>query len=149
MALRETDDGIPEFRHATVDYFQMTRLDSELDNEPTARFVTSQDNDLFGIVRFDELADVPVHNEEDRSGFFCTRKVFELPTGKIKEVRVVVESQVISEVHITMDADRISLFAGEVYEDHDLKYTVRFLDECVLVQVNGARPENMSFAPGV
>lgn len=148
MALRETDDGIPEYRHPTVNYLQMSRLDAEIKDEPTVRFVTSQDNDLFGLIRYDELADIPANDDyEDRSGFYCPRKVSELPVGKIDEVSVVVFSQVISEVHFQIGGERISICAGEIYEDHEMNYEVRMLDECVLVQVNGSRPEAMSFSP--
>lgn len=148
MALRETDDGIPEFRHESARYFQMSRLDAELKDEATVRFVTSQGKDVFGLIRYDDLADVVVHDDEDWGSFFCARNVHELPTGKIKEVKVLTESNVISEVRLLIDPDEISLFAGEIYEDFDQKYSVRFLAECVLVQLNGERPEVLSFSPG-
>ena len=72
----------------------------------------------------------------------------ELPTGKINVVKVFTESNVISEVRLQIDADEIGLYAGEIYEDFDQKYSVRFLAECVLVQLNGERPEVLSFSPG-
>lgn len=147
MALRETDDGIPEYRHPTVNYLQLSRLDAELKDEPTARFMTSQDNDIFGLIRYDEVADIPANEHEDRSGFYCPREVSELPIGKIDEVSVVGLTQVISEVHLLIDGMRVVLYAGEIYEDRELNYEVRFLDECVLVQVDGARPEALSFSP--
>ncbi len=147
MALRETDDGIPEYRHSTVSYLQMSRLDAELKNESPARFVTSQDNDIFGLIRFDGMSDIPANEHEDRSGFYCPREVTELPIGKIEDVSVVGLNQVISEVHFQIDGIRLSMYAGEIYEDRDLNYEVRFLDECILVQVNGTRPEGLSFAP--
>jgi hypothetical protein len=147
MALRDTDDCIPEYQHPTVNYLQMSRLDAELKDGQTARFVTSQDNDIFGLIRFDRLADIPADEHEDRSGFYCPREVSELPIGKIDEVSVVGLTQVISEVHFQIKGKRVSMYAGEVYEDRELNYEVRFLDECVLLQVDGARPEAMSFSP--
>ena len=148
MALQETEDGIPEFRHDSVRYFQMSRIDAELKDEQTARFVTSQGKDVFGLIRYDDLADVVGNDEEDWGNFLCARTVHELPTGKIKEVKVLTESNVISEVRLQIDADEIGLFAGEVYDDFDKKYSVRFLAECVLLQLNGERPEVLSFSPG-
>jgi hypothetical protein len=148
MALRETDDGIPEFRHDSVRYFQMSRIDAELKDEQPARFVTSQGKEVFGLIRYDDMSDVVVHDEEDWGSFLCARVVNELPTGKINVVKVFTESNVISEVRLQIDADEIGLYAGEIYEDFDQKYSVRFLAECVLVQLNGERPEVLSFSPG-
>lgn len=147
MALRDTDDCIPEYRHPTVNYLQMSRIDAELKEVPTARFMTSQDNDIFGLIRFDGLADIPTSDHEDRSGFYCPREILELPVGKIDEVSVVGLTQVISEVHFRIAGQRVSMYAGEIYEDRELNYEVRFLDECILVQVDGTRPEAMSFSP--
>lgn len=148
MALRDTDDGIPEFRHPTVNYLQLSRLDAELKDEQTARFLTSQNEVVFGIVRFDHLADIHAHSDELGTEFFCDRFISELPAGLVKDVKVRLDSEVIAEVQLYIGADCISMFAGEIYDDHDNKYSVRFLDENVLVQLNGERPEHLSFAPG-
>ncbi len=110
MALRETDDGIPEFRHNAVRYFQMSRLDVELASEPTARFVTSQGKDVFGLIRYDDLSDVIVHDAEDWGSFLCPRVVHELPGGKIEVVKVSVESNVISEVRFRIGEDEVRFF---------------------------------------
>lgn len=148
MALRETDDGIPEFRHRSVNYLQMSRLDAELKDEQTARIMTSQNDTVFGLVRFDHLADIHAHTDEVGTEFYCDRFVTELPIELVDDVKVLTDSDVIAAVHISIGADRISMFAGEVYDDYDNIYSVRFLDESVLVQLNGERPEHLSFAPG-
>ena len=88
-------------------------------------------------MRYKKKEELPKFEE---SSIFRTRDLQELPSGSVNEVHVALRDNNIASVELLVEDKRVSLLAGEVYEQHDGTFSVLAMDENILVQVDGRRP---------
>jgi hypothetical protein len=141
MALRETGaDGLPQWNDESVPYLQLGRLDLQLSNGKLSSIITYQNDDQFGLCYSEELPPLELGSTEAGS-IFRNRELEELPIGKVDSVSVSFDrSGDISDVEMQIGEHRVSLKAGEFYEQWDGSLELLTMDESILVQVDGERP---------
>jgi len=150
MALRESGpDGLPQWEDESVQFLQLDRLDLVLEGADYVRIVTYQNNDRFGLSCQNELPPMnetpplPEFNSElMEASIFRTREFNAIPTGRIQNVHVVMDDcEDISEVHFWISGHCVVLRAGEFHESNDGTLTLVGMDESILFQVNGRKPD--------
>jgi len=138
MALGGDEGGPPEgliWHHYTVPMLQLWRLDLEL-GDGLAKVRIAQADDIWGLHL---PADAGVLGPDMLDGIFRVRSLSELPVGLISNVVVAIEHDMVAAVEPLVGGRRVSLVAGEVYEEAD-GFRVQLCDESILVQVDGDRP---------
>lgn len=139
MALRDNVRGLPEWENASIPFLQLERIDAMLDEGETARIVTYQNDDQWGIWRHDQFVDLLPHSSE--FDIYRTRELDELPLGEITDVEVKVNDRGdIAAVQILVAGHCLTLRAGEVYEESDGSLKIVWMDESILLDVDGRRP---------
>lgn len=137
MALGGDEDGPPEaliWHHPAVPMLQLYKLDIALTDDLIAVRIAQAD-DIWGLHLPAHASDVgPV-----RGSIFRPRSLPELPTGSIDSVEVAVEDDMVASVDLVVGGRRVSLLAGEVYEEAD-GFRIARCDESILVQVDGEFP---------
>lgn len=98
---------------------------------------TAEDDDTWGLYLLES-------GEEDTEEFdadaaFRRRDLTELPTGRISDLQIEMDGDNIAVITFDVDGKGVSLRAGKVVAE-DGAFTVRPMDEAILVQVNGALP---------
>ena len=145
MALNEA--STPEaliWHHKSVPMLQLLSLFAHVDNQ-WLRISTYQDDDEFGL-SIEPIPRAPQGSDQwaDQVGntsIFRWRVARELPTGKISQVAVKQNDRNnIAMVELKIQSHLIRLAPGEVYENQDQSFDVRFMDESVLVQVDERSP---------
>ena len=141
MAVRGGDGDRPEFDGPDVPCLQCWQLSADLSSGRRVVVGTYQDDGYWGL-----RPDVaPAGN--DRPGVpapgYRSRALPEVPTGRITDVDVVIEGQILAEVAVHIGAQGVLLIAGEA----DGRLWWRRLDESVLVFTNPIAAERMIWAP--
>jgi hypothetical protein len=141
MALRESgQDGFPHWEDESVPMLQLSRIDLALAGGNSAKIVTYQNDDRWGLSRRDELPPV-FSRRPDETSIFRTRELSELPVGKILGVLVVTdEGEDIAEVQLSIAGHDVRMRAGEVRENNDGTLSIIGMDESILLQVDGQKP---------
>jgi len=139
MALNEaaTEDGLV-WHDSSVPMLQLLTLFVLVDNQ-WQEITTYQDDDEFGL----STKPIPEIDEDSRRwpdvngepSIFRWRVLEELPIGRLSHVLVRQNDRGnISSVEFLIRDRLIQLSAGEVYENDDNTFDVKFMDESVLVQ---------------
>ena len=145
MALNEA--STPEaliWYDKSVPMLQLLALFAHVDNQ-WLRISTYQDDDEFGL-SIEPIPRAPQESDQwagqvGNTSIFRWRMACELPTGKISQVTVKQNDRNnIAIVELKIQSHLIQLAAGEVHEKQDQSFDVRFMDESVLVQVDGRSP---------
>ncbi len=145
MALNEA--ATPEalvWYDSSVPMLQLLTLFVHVDSQ-WKRISTYQDDDEFGL-SIDPIVAIPEDSRRwpDQNGepsIFRWRVADELPTGQLSHVVVKQnERGNIATVEFRIQDRLIQLSAGEVYENNNNTFDVMFMDESVLVQVDGRSP---------
>ncbi len=141
MALREAGaDGFLQWDDEAVPMLQLSRIDLHLDGGVTAKIVTYQNGDRWGLSRRDDLPPLS-QCSRDEASIFRTREFRELPMGTIVGVLVMTdEREDISEVRLSIAGHDVRMCAGEVYENNDGTLTITRMDESILLQVDARKP---------
>ncbi|MEN6498676.1 MAG: hypothetical protein ABFD16_30595 [Thermoguttaceae bacterium] len=139
MALRDNDGGLPEWENASIPFLQLERIDAVLEDGETARIVTYQNDDQWGIWRHDQLVALLPHSSE--FAIYRTRELDELPLGEITNVEVEADDRGdIAAVRFLVAGHCLTLRAGEVYEESDGSLKIVWMDESILLDVDGRKP---------
>ncbi|WP_433789051.1 hypothetical protein [Actinoplanes sp. CA-252034] len=143
MAVRGGDEGTPEYNGPDVPCLQLLALDA-VRPDGTAVNITTYQNDLsFGM-----WANAgAVCDRDDRGRGYRRRALTELPTGRIVEVEVYLDDDVLAEVRIQIADNELLLVAGESYEDWSGGLEWHRLDESVLVFTDPGEAEKMRWVP--
>lgn len=145
MALNEaaTPDALVWY-DSSVPMLQLLKLFVRVDNQ-WQRISTYQDDDEFGL-SIDSIGTIPEDSRRwpDQNGepsIFRWRVADELPTGQLSNVVVKQNDRGnIATVEFQIKDRLIKFSAGEVYENNDNTFDVKFMDESVLIQVDGRSP---------
>lgn len=138
MALAEGDDGqSPIWQDDRVPLLQFSVV-HVIFREFVAVIDTTQDDDQWSLSC--AVAATPGLPSFDQSSIFRVREIPELPVGAIDNVHVKQLGHNIASVELAIQGRRVTLSAGEVYEQLDGTFTVVDSDESVLLQVDGRRP---------
>ena len=128
----------------SVPMLQLVALYALIDNE-WIQISTYQDDDEFGL-SIESIASTPEKccrwdDQNDETFIFRWKRNCELPTGQISEVEIEQNDRNnIATVEIKILGRLIRLAAGEVHENQDQSFDIKFMDESVLVQVDGRSP---------
>lgn len=145
MALNEaaTSDALVWYEQS-VPMLQLLTLFVHVDSQ-WKQISTYQDDDEFGL-SIDAVMSIPDESRRwpDVNGepsIFRWRVADELPTGQLSNVLVQQNDRGnIETVEFQIQDRMIQLKPGEVYENDDNQFDVKFMDESVLVQVDGCSP---------
>ena len=140
MALREGDVFTdPVWEDPSVPMLQVCPVTLTLEN-CLFTITTCQHNDQFGLsVAQDHLPEPEEHH--DPCSIFRTRQLAELPTGMVSKVHVeLAKDNAIATIRLEIGGDTVDLKAGEVYEEWDGSLRIVYMDESILIQVNGEKP---------
>ncbi|MFC4080080.1 hypothetical protein [Amycolatopsis samaneae] len=147
MALREeTPDG-PQFEDPDVPCLQLLSLHAELDST-TTYFATHQDDDVWGLW-LPSPTDAQRQDAErnDWHGIYRARPLAELPTGRVDQVALVTDEQVVAEVLLHIDGRPLLLLAGELYETAGDTLRYHRLDESVLAFTDPGAAGELNWTP--
>jgi len=134
VAIREeeTADGVAaEFEDPCVTFLQLNRIDLELDGEELVSIATYRDGNAYGLwPHCPALRLVP----RRQSGIFRTRRLDDLPIGRIRSVDVGAHLRgTLNQVTFTVGDEVVVLLPGEVNEDWEGALRVRLDRESVLL----------------
>jgi hypothetical protein len=149
MAFREEGaTGLPDWHDPDIHFLQMCQIDGLLDDGSVLTISTYQSDDQWGLCRPDHMPvrttaviqrEIENASTRDPKSIYRYRPLTELPTGHIRHVAVSTgASDDLSALSITIGAQTILLWPGEVYENWDGSLTTKDMDESVLVQVVAA-----------
>ena len=134
--------GLPGFGGAEVPCLQLWALRAVTADDAAVGITTYQDDDLFG------LAIAPgVGFDGDLGRGYRLRTLTELPTGTVDDVAVLLDRDVIAEVHLQLGDRHLFLVAGEVHEDQTGAFVWHRLDESVLAFTDPDALARMSWMP--
>ncbi|MBI2262765.1 MAG: hypothetical protein HYU62_14010 [Caulobacterales bacterium] len=162
MALDQDETERPLWRLPNVEVLQLDRLEA-IGAETSICVTTIQNDDHFGLkLQAPWLADwqsgfdlsVPVDASpflDDPKSIFRDVRLPQLPIGKIEDVsvRLSEEGGDIGTVTLLIGNAVVSMKAAEVYPGFDGSITIVDLDESILVQVDGAHPDDQIAGPHV
>jgi hypothetical protein len=132
-------DGFPKWQVDSVPYLQLNRLDFVLGDSSQSSVITYQNDDHWGLFRKDSLPPA-LRPTNDPDSIYRWRQLDTLPTGRIRAVSVTLNEGDIAEIKLDVEGREARVLAGEVYEQNDGSLRVVFMDESILVQVEGGRP---------
>jgi len=97
-------------------------------------FYTEQNDDEWGLGIFNREPIIDM-DEGKEDGIYRNSELTELPTGRIEEVELEFSDVGnIRAISFDLSSARVKLIAGEVYEDSIGSFSVKFMDESVLMQ---------------
>ncbi len=137
LALAERPSGAHLWGDPAAPLLQLSFLTATTTTGELA-LATAQDEETWGLYLLDE-------GESDDETFAAEstsrrRSLPELPTGLVSDLQVVTEADNIASISLTLGGARLIRRAGLVVEADDGTFEIREMDECILVQVDGARP---------
>jgi len=155
MALDQDEAERPAWRLPTVEMLQLDRLEA-VGAETSICVTTAQNDDHFGLrVQAPWIIDwqsgfdlsVPVDGSpfaDDPVSIFRDVRLPQIPVGKIGDVsvRLSEEGGDIGTVTLLVGNAVVSMRAAEVYPHLDGSIAIIDLDESILVQVEGAHPDD-------
>ncbi len=134
VAIREeeTAAGVSaEFEDPCVTFLQLNRLDLELDDEELVSIGTYRDGGPFGLWPHCPALRLVPHRQ---SGIFRTRRLDDLPLGRIRSVDVGANLRgTLNQVTFTVGDELVVLLPGEIDEDWEGALRVRLCRESVLL----------------
>ena len=144
MAVREVGpDGLPQWYDESVPAFQMDRLDLTLSDGAAASVIICQNDRGWALCRRDSLQPSKLTAGEPGC-IYRVRSLSELPPGEITAIEVEVDQHGdIAAARLSVGGCEVSLRPGEVHEQFDGSLRVVPMDECVMVQVGGQRPNQV------
>jgi hypothetical protein len=125
----------PRFEDPRAPFLQLVTLDATLDGEVFS-IVTYQDDDRWGL-----WTQPP--GRGGGNGIYRERHLPELPTGRIDDVTVRLEHDVLAEVLFRIGSRPLLLLAGEAYEDWGGNLYFCRLDESVLAFTDPAAADTI------
>ena len=155
MALDQDEAELPVWRLPKVEVLQLDRLEA-IGPGASICVTTIQNNDHFGLkLQVPWISDwqsgfdlsIPVDESpfaDDPKSIFRDVRLPQLPIGKIEDVSVRLsdEGGDIGAVTLRIGNAVVSMKAAEVYPGSDGSITIVDLDESILVQVDGAHPDD-------
>jgi hypothetical protein len=142
MAVRGDDTHL-QFGGSDVPCLQLLGLRMTLAADSPMEVSTYQDDDAFGLA-IGVSSSWPA--EEPPPGYRL-RAVPELPTGRVEEVSVYLDGDLLAEVTLRVESHELLLLAGESDPDRSGALVWHRLDESVLVFTRPADAETMSWMP--
>jgi hypothetical protein len=141
-ALTETP---PVWEHSSIPFMQFAHIDILIKDGSAYRLCSrASDGTSFYGFYIREITNSKINDEFGKYSIYRLRELDKLPTG-VAQVQVLRQDgkNAITEVELSIDATKVRLLAGEVYERED-GFQIVESDESILMQVNGQRP-NWSF----
>jgi len=136
MALFEDGDlGYPEFEHPDCPFIQAQVIQMRLSNGRFVGVSTYQDNDIFGILVEQSPQPRLVYEPfVDDKSIYRFSNVSKLPLGLIEDVSVARDKEHnVTEILLSISSQKVTLKAGEVYEEDNNRYQIKECDESVLL----------------
>jgi len=145
MAVRENSEHeAPDWYSDEIPMLQFERIYIELKGNDPVSLTTYQNDDGWGLYLIDGVEKTRLVSSGENC-IFRERDIIELPKGMISSARVSCDSNgEIAELILVIGANSISFKAGEVYEELDDSLRVIYMDESVLVQVDGEMPRKIA-----
>lgn len=135
----EDDDQAIVWDHVDVPFLQFYFL-TIVFGEQEVRIRTAQGYDSFGLWNLFE-EEIPAVTSHEWSGIYRARTIHQLPVGRIRAVDVAVQDDVVASVVLRIGDKQIALTAGEVYPTGYGSFYIADMDESVLIQVDGRKPD--------
>ena len=109
-------------------------------NEQAYRLQTAQVDDLW-FLGINQSPHAPATIECAPNSIFREREVSELPIGSIDDVQIHLNDQnYVERLELTIKDHNITIQPGEIYEEARTDPRIVFLDESLLIQVDGKKP---------
>lgn len=144
MALSEGADGHGPvlWEHESIPYFQLVSIDIQMVDGAKYRMLSQSDDGTgyYGLYLVSiETLDAPTAYEE--GSIFRTRELKELPLGLVTAIAAPVDGPDAGlRADIDIGAQTVSCWAAEVYEEGEGTFRIVGGDECILLQLDRARP---------
>ena len=140
MAARERTSEPPVWYSHEAPMLQFVYLNIEFSNHSALSLATYQNDNEWGLLLTDGIQRSDLETSETNC-IYRNRVIKELPCGKISGLEVAhSETGDICKLTFNIEDQPISFRSGEIYENNDGSLNVMYMDESILIQVDGKMP---------